>query len=478
MGGDRGEDDSWISGRRFRRRVVSVLLRRRNLVLGVFAERTGPTPAVTVVREALELIRGAEVTDRWDGKKGDEARRALVDALADPYWGVRWRATRNLARLDAAPEIDACLVRMLKDPDVSVRCAALRGLVARGWLNRAAPEERDAPAADPDGEVALTYHRAMTDHQIDAATKTSRLLKALGDPHAEVRAYAFQNLNGFEEAERIPWERLRAGIEDADGDVRIAAIFAWGWNLPPEARDVLLKALADEEVLVREQAAQQLHHQLDLCAILSSDGVKDWPGFVDAMIRALGDESPIVRGEAAWMVGQAGNAAWAAVPALVRMLDDPLCHKPAAEALGSIGVADPDAMRKLDAALASADLDDRFEAARALWRLGHVPEGLLSVFVEMLRIGKNRRRGDAAQVLGEMGEAARPYVGDLIAALANENSSVRYAVIGALGNLGSIAKEAIPELEKVRDEDPDDFVGRPAERAIEKIRAAAAREGR
>ncbi|MFI5402048.1 MAG: HEAT repeat domain-containing protein, partial [Planctomycetota bacterium] len=406
------------------------------------------------------------------------ARRALIDALADPHWGLRWRATRILARLDAAPEIDACLVRMLKDPDVSVRSAALRGLIARGWLDRAAAEERDAPAADADGEVALTYLRAMTEHRIDAATEASRLLKALGDPHAEVRAYAFQALYRLRETERIPRERLRAGIEDADCGVRIAAILAWERDPQAEGLDVLLKALADEEVFVREEAARRLRLELEFRFLYSPGRVTGRPGFVEAMIRALGDESPIVRGEAAWMVGTAGNAAEAAVPALVRMLDDPVCRRPAAESLGSIGVADPDAIRKLDATLASADIDDRFEAARALWRLGRVPEGLLAVFVEMLRNGENRRRGEAAQVLGELGEAARPIVGELIAALANEDFGVREDVINALGNLGSIAKEATPELEKLRDQDPDALVGWAAEKAIEKIRAAAAREGR
>lgn len=470
-----------------RQRVDTVIFRRGALVIeAMVVNASAPGQAARLAREVLELLRGADAVDPWDGKKGEEAKAALLAALDDPHWGVRWRAMRNLARMKEGAEIDAALVRMLKDPDASVSCDALRALIRRGWLGRATPEDRDALASHADWEVRLAYHRMMADQETDKEATTSRLLAALEDAHPAIRAYAFRMLDDIGTYRRIPWERMRAGIEDTDGDVRHAAIRALGFRSPPEARDVLLKALEDEDPRIRAAAVSRL-----------GQWAKESPQVVEALIGALGDDSSRVRSDAAEEIRDAGKAAAAAVPALVRLLDDEDVREEAAEALGEIGVADPDAMRKLEGFLAAPDLGFRFEVARAVRRLGRDPRDLAPIFAEMLRKGEDWKRDEGAEELGKLGEAARPHVADLVASLKDKELRVRSGAAEALGNLGAIAEEALPALDALGGadkefdlaEDGNPVIGlgggpteadvrRAAREAAKKIRAALAKPGR
>jgi HEAT repeat protein len=473
-----------------RQRVETVVVRRRELVLEALVAnaQAAPGDAARIAREVLEIVGGAEAEDPWDGKTGDEARKALLAALGDPHWGVRWRATRNLARMKEDAGIDEALARMLRDPDASVSCDALRGLVRRGWLDRAAAAEREALAAHGDWEVRLAYLRTMAEHDADKEAQASRLLRALEDEHPAIRAYAFGGLDGVETREarnRIPWERSLAGMEDEDEYVRAAAFRSLPFRLPAQARPVLLKALRDPDPTIRAAAALRV-----------DQWVKESPEVFDALVAALEDESPVVRRRAAKGVADAGRAAAPAVPALCRLLDDKDAREAAAEALGEIGVADPEAMRKLLGLLGSGDLACRFDVARALRRLGHDPKDLAPVFAEQLRRGEDWDRDEGAEELGNLGEAARPHVADLVAALEDGEISVRCDAAKALGRLGSVAEEALPALdalggqeeeEKKREPDEKGFpviglggglddadVGRAAREAAKRIRDALA----
>ncbi|MCK6460348.1 MAG: HEAT repeat domain-containing protein, partial [Planctomycetes bacterium] len=422
-------------GAGLRQRIETVLARRGPLVLeAMVMDADAPGQATRLAREVLELMRGAEVADPWDGKGGDEARKALLEALGDPHWGVRWRATRNLARMKADPGIDAALERMLGDADASVACDALRALVRRGWSG-AVTETRAGFATHELWEVRLAYQRTMAEQETDEEARASRLLAALEDGHPAVRAYAFGKLADLGMNDRIPWERLRAGIEDADGVVRVAAVEALGWReLPPDARDVLLGALGDGNLRVRD------------AVVASLDRWIDDPRVLEALIRSLEDESSRVRRSAAIAIRDASGAA-AALPALVRLLDDEFAGIAAAETLGKIGIADPEAIAKLETILRVPDLRRRFEAARALRRLGRDPRDLAPVFAEALRKANEWTRRDAAEELGTLGEAARPHVADLAAALKDEDEGVREAAAEALGNLGAVAEDALPALD-------------------------------
>lgn len=437
-----------------RQRIETVVARRGRLVLETMVlDADAPGQAARLAREVLELMRGAEVTDPWDGRKGDEARKALMGALGDPHWGTRSRATRNLARMKQAPEIDAALVRMLEDPDASVACDALRALGRRGRLG-----DLVEGLADHAGwELRLAYLRALAEHETSRDVRTSRLVEALEDAHAAIRAYAFTELDDLDACDLIPWNLLRAGTEDPDPAVRLAAFGALPYGgLPAEARDVLLAALRDEEPRIRAAAVRRL-----------DDWAEESPEVVKALISALGDDSKWVRRAAASGLARAGKGAATALPALCRLLDDEDAREAAAQALGEIGIADAEATRKLETLLDAPDLGLRVEVARALMNLGGEPSSLAPVFAEALR--KGERSYLAAEALGELGDAARPHVADLVAALGDEKEYVRSAAARALGRLGAIAAEALPALEKLggeeeeeepeRDEDGNPVIG-------------------
>jgi HEAT repeat protein len=95
------------------------------------------------------------------------------------------------------------------------------------------------------------------------------------------------------------------------------------------------------------------------------------------------------------------------------------------------------------------------------------------VFAEILRSGKGIDRGRAAAALGSLGEAARPYVRDLVALLAHEDPYYRVTATKALGDLGTVAKDAIPELQNL-EKDEEAEIRAAAETAIRKIREALA----
>jgi HEAT repeat protein len=98
-------------------------------------------------------------------------------------------------------------------------------------------------------------------------------------------------------------------------------------------------------------------------------------------------------------------------------------------------------------------------------------------WVEALRDPCFTVRCSAARALGELGEAAREAVPDLIEALADPEPGVRDAAAAALGALGRTAKLALPFLAEAL-HDPNRFVRQAAARALEQIDPAAAAKAR
>jgi HEAT repeat protein len=95
--------------------------------------------------------------------------------------------------------------------------------------------------------------------------------------------------------------------------------------LSMDRTSVLLEALADEEVWVRDEASRAL--------------VRMGIAAVPALVGALKDENEIVRWKAAETLGEIGPNAREAVPALVAALQDanPNIRQEAARALDRIG---------------------------------------------------------------------------------------------------------------------------------------------
>lgn len=431
-----------------RQTIEAAVLRDRELVFELMYN-VDPSEAGRCERLARRVHALARAQP-W-GVKGAAAVAAFVAALDDDDWSTRWRAVRNLARTkreDAA--IQPALRRALADPDPDVRYAALAGLANRRQLT---PEERAAFERDEDWEVRVAnLEQEGGDHIV-------RLRRALADPHPAVRRCAFVLLTEREEADRVPWERLRDGVRDRNAGVRMAAL-----NMVAVSRTsrfdraefaaVMLEAVKDSHPHVRRDAVEQLGY-----------ADPEIEGVVPGIVAALRDPALVVRLAALSSLEQIGEHAAPAVPELIGLLDHAAMRKYAARALGKIGPKAEAAQPRLVRALEDADRSFRFEAAVALKRIGFPPRTLLPVLVEGLHRAKSEYdRTTAAEILAEL--RAVDHVPDLIQALDDPSDWVRRTVVEALARLD--AKEALPKLRRLT-QDPSEAVQAAARKAVREM---------
>jgi HEAT repeat protein len=136
------------------------------------------------------------------------------------------------------------------------------------------------------------------------------------------------------------------------------------------------------------------------------------------------------------------------------MADQKHDHKTRVEAvlaLGRVGRGHPQALKALEAALWSKNIDVQKAAARALGEMKAAASPAVSELLKLLRSDRfYSTRTEAAAALGAIGPAAREAVPALIALLENKKThgNVRAAVARALGGIGPAAKAAVPVLLK------------------------------
>ncbi|MEQ8785009.1 MAG: HEAT repeat domain-containing protein [Pirellulaceae bacterium] len=186
------------------------------------------------------------------------------------------------------------------------------------------------------------------------------------------------------------------------------------------------------------------------------------------------------RRRAAYALGRLGPAARSAVASLIEVVNDPNMEPRwyAVDALGRIGgdekVAEvlADAIRKpendvyvrlnavkslgrlgdvaggqtevLVEQLSGRDAAVRAAAARSLWQVARRPESLAAL-KSMLTAPSSEEVFQACVVLEQLGDDARPLIGELVAVLGSDNADARRAASKALGGLGDEAAKAVGE---------------------------------
>jgi HEAT repeat protein len=226
------------------------------------------------------------------------------------------------------------------------------------------------------------------------------------------------------------------------------------------ARGVLDELVGHEVWGVRWRAARILR------AIGDPQG-KTMPVWVECLDRG----GPLQRVVAASALKDLGTKARAAAPALVRALrhEFSMVRMYAAAALGSLGEADEEVVQALAEAVDS-EIDDcglvQANAVDALVELGHAD---VAVGVLVSGLGEEKRRFDALDRLGALGELAASAVPEIVRLLRDEDSIMQASAAAALGNMGPAAKAAVPALkEALRDADP--YVAEAAASALREIR--------
>jgi len=285
------------------------------------------------------------------GRIGTPARAAvpmLISALKNRDAGLRLRAAEALGRIgEHSPQqrtplinrgVVAALASALKDPDYRVRAAAAAACSRVGPQASAASPELVASLRDPEAVVRLAALRALGRIVQHSAPAQSALLGCLRDEDRRVRLVAALAIAGSDLNSDAVIAGLLAALRDPDVEVRAAAVGRLvctngkgGFSLvegtldqaeadgttlaaSPSASASLRAALADPDRRVRAAAAYVL-------PIFKKKG--DAADAVPLLIERLQDPATVVRVAAARSLGQFGQAARPALPALLQALADP-----------------------------------------------------------------------------------------------------------------------------------------------------------
>jgi HEAT repeat protein len=356
------------------------------------------------------------------------------------------------------------------------------------------------------------------------------LNQAIKSPEPRVRRGAALALGQVRPVAHDTVRILTAGLGDNDNDVRAAFITAIGYLGPRASESVpaVRALLRDKSPVIRLQAVRVLAQSAarddrlvgDLTSLLKTeseaiverlaiDTVRSLgpQGFnaLEVIIGKLGKGHPEdVRVAAVQMIESHGQSASAAVPALASLLDDPSpkLRTTAAQALASMGKAAQPALGKLTSLLNAQQTEVREAAVTALGSLGLEADAVRPQLVSALRDEKSEVRRAATRAIQRLGpqgaiflpdiillaekkenlrsvermlrrfEGARPdarSLPELVKQLDHKQDSVRLLAIKFLALAGPSAKDALPALERMR-EDANAEIRKQAAAASEKIK--------
>jgi HEAT repeat protein len=338
----------------------------------------------------------------------------------------------------------------------------------------------------------------------------SERVKDLKSPEAEIRRRAVLAIRDTVPLQTGQVPALIEMLKDEDDKVREYAASAVGWvgRKDPRAVQPLIGTFKkDKSIFVRSNAADALsflqpYPKEAIPAFL--DGLKNphpnirsssasglWrsqaPEAIGPLTAALKDSSIVVRGSAASSLGNWGPEAKEAVPLLIELLKAlptekdnqllPLLHatarRNAATALGRISRGSDVAVNALVAALNDTEVGP--SAAQALGEIGPQARPAIEPLKEWIKTDKDARIRihAAAAVMRIDPKFSKSSLTILIDGLNDKRSFVRHNAVGALEDLGPVAKEAVPALlGLVKDKD----LGDRAATALRKIDPEAAKK--
>jgi HEAT repeat protein len=211
---------------------------------------------------------------------GPDAIPVATAALKDERSEIRWMAAMVLSRIGPkAARAIPDLIEALNDDDARVRCAAASALGQIGADARLATRSLKAALKDEDGMVRMWAAEALWRLHRQPKMVLPVLNEGLlnGPPHVRNRAAGVVRLMGHTGKDAVP--ALIEVLKDEDRGNRLVAVHiavqALG-DLGPHARSAapfLVKALKEEDFVVREYAAQALE-SIGVCDDVVIDGLK------------------------------------------------------------------------------------------------------------------------------------------------------------------------------------------------------------
>lgn len=385
-------------------------------------ENQSPRPEVSMRRlVALGVVLMAAQLSAAAGREQKSATILdLIRQLSSNDFHARQHAARQLGNLGlAARDAVPALAKALHDNFPEVRGSASKAL---GQIGTPAVNELVKALKDRDAGVRTRAAQALGQAGPDAKEAVPALIEALKDKHVDVRVAAVDALGemGAEGKEAAsPLTRL---FHDSSGRVREHVPAALG-QIGPAAIGPLCDALGDEKIEVRLDAIKTI-------MLFGAQAKKAVP----TLRQAMKDEDYRIRGAAAEALGKMELDAEEAVPELLAALKDKKrqVHNKAANALVLMTMAGvPDLLEKVrkaenkDVWLAPALQAN--PAVKAINPLTPLLKNLIDKDPQL--------RSKGALALGNIGPQARPALGALKKALADENDQVRLSAAMAIARI-------------------------------------------
>jgi HEAT repeat protein len=389
-----------------------------------------------------------------------QAISSLIGALEDPETEVRVEAAKALGSIgptvmrsqsgqEGVRNAATALVRRLKDPQPGVRTAAATSLGSILW---------------PSGPVALN---SATDRQavMDA------LASVLRDRDARVRLTAIKALVSRGSGAGPPKALLMA-LDDESAENRATAIgslWFYGQGLNPWVPALLRVASKDPDPSVQGQIFSLWNNKRLSPPAVTVDAVP-------CLIASLQSGDRKVRRLAAQLLGEFRAAANAAIPELLRVLNEPLQPgvvttsgesgdpdpaNHAAFALGFIGPGSAEAKRVIEALVEVARNGPRSRRAGAASALGGFGTDaaeaapVLTQLIEQTVPDQDWHPVLLARALAKITAdtpSARQPIVALVGLLESNEMRVRVPVLRALGEFGPSAAVAIPRIRTLKND--------------------------
>jgi HEAT repeat protein len=437
---------------------------RRQVVQALVAIRPGPKVMIPLF---IKLMKDSDPGVQMRilnaaAEAGEAAVPGLIEGLKNDktaYWACIVLREIGPAAKDAAP----ALVEKLNDPRPDIRREAV---LALGAMDDAASSFIPQIAAALDDEYARTAATFVLGQlgkiPPDAQEKIRENAKSDDRFLSTVSLWALARVHPEDkELRRQATVQIIERLKDQDPFVRVAAARALA-ALPP-APEITLpiweKALKDAD-------ATTILHALDALASLGPQAV---PRLVDIL-----QKHQELRVQVAYTLGQIGPAAAPATDALAKLVGDENVNlsTEAALALAKIGPAAAKAVPALLAALQKENCPNAHALIYALGEIGRPAAAAEPMIIKAM----NSKDGSLAvigawafmQIQPQSAQTAAKAIPVLVAGLSNSLPETRKAAAEALGDLGPLAHEAVPALQKTT-QDGDKAVREAAAKALKSI---------
>jgi HEAT repeat protein len=259
--------------------------------------------------------------------------------------------------------------------------------------------------------------------------------------------------------------------KDKSEKVREAAAAALG-KMKPHSKTAVLplaNALKDADPATRSAAAESLRE-------LGEDAVAARDALLDAFKDKKNDS--FTRVHAAEALSRLGNEGVPVIPLLAETLKDKdaplLVRKMSAELLGRFGQSAAPAVGALETALQGKDAEVRRAAIVALGRVGFQAKEAWPTVQKLLDKKNESDPVVRTQAIRVAGVIARDDPKAVVPSLANllkseDNVDAKVAAIQVLAQTGDAAKEVVPQLTALAENDPRASVREAAKAAVKKI---------